>query len=208
MLSGSETTRSVHSNIHAFLVFFAYAVKFENIMWENKDPDAQIKVIDFGLSKKFGYGEKDIMTEGVGTIYTMAPQVLQGVYTSQADLWSVGVISYMLLSSQRPFNGKKRKVVIDKIMRGDYTLSSKDWESISNEAKDFVKKLLELDPEVRSHATSALTHAWVSMKFEGESDKPCQELAKGVKKNLMMYQNSSKLKKIALNVSVAILCVS
>jgi calcium-dependent protein kinase len=61
------------------------------------------------------------MFEGVGTIYTMAPQVLQGLYTSQADLWSVGVISYMLLCGEMPFSGRKRRNVIDKIMRGDYT---------------------------------------------------------------------------------------
>jgi calcium-dependent protein kinase len=53
------------------------------------------------------------MTEGVGTIYTMAPQVLQGIYTSKADLWSVGVISFMLLSSQKPFYHKRRYVVLD-----------------------------------------------------------------------------------------------
>ena len=92
-------------------------MKFENIIFESPHPKAEIKVIDFGLSKKFGNQATGVMHEGVGTLYSMSPQVLQGVYTSQADLWSAGVIIYMLLSSHRPFYSKKRKVMIDKIMR-------------------------------------------------------------------------------------------
>jgi serine/threonine protein kinase len=76
-------------------------------MFESNKPDAQINLIDFGLSKKYGPGEY-YMHEGVGTIYTMAPQVLQGVYTSKADLWSIGVISFMLLSSEKPFFSRER----------------------------------------------------------------------------------------------------
>jgi serine/threonine protein kinase len=79
-------------------------------MFESDKPDAQINLIDFGLSKKYGPNEK-YMREGVGTIYTMAPQVLQGVYTSKADLWSVGVITFMLLSSEKPFYSRNRYVL-------------------------------------------------------------------------------------------------
>jgi serine/threonine protein kinase len=71
-------------------------LKYENILFENKTETAEIKVIDFGLSKKFYAGQPNYMTERVGTIYTMAPQVIQGVYSAQADLWSVGVIAYMV----------------------------------------------------------------------------------------------------------------
>ena len=65
-------------------------------MFESTHPEAEIKVIDFGLSKKY-LPDSPYLSDGVGTIYTMAPQVLQGMYTSQADLWSVGVIAFMLL---------------------------------------------------------------------------------------------------------------
>ena len=98
-------------------------MKFENIILESKREGAEIKVIDFGLSKKFVSNKIGVMHEGVGTLYSMSPQVLQGVYTSQADLWSCGVIIYMLLSSHRPFYSKKRKVMIDKIMRCKYIIS-------------------------------------------------------------------------------------
>lgn len=73
-------------------------LKFENVMFESSSEDAQIKVIDFGLSKKF-LGAPKIMTEKCGTIYTMSPQVLQGVYSFKADLWAVGVMTFMLLVS-------------------------------------------------------------------------------------------------------------
>ena len=89
-----------------FLIYFSI-VKLENIMFESKSPDAEIKVIDFGLSKSFTK-DRSVMTKWVGTLYTMAPQVIQGVYTSQADLWSVGVITYVLLSNSKPFYHTKR----------------------------------------------------------------------------------------------------
>lgn len=76
--------RSFHFVI---LIFLSVAVLFAN-----ESPQAEIKLIDFGLSKMFGHEE---LTDGVGTIYTMAPEVLKGKYTKQADLWSVGVIAYV-----------------------------------------------------------------------------------------------------------------
>ena len=85
-------------------------LKFENIMFESKAPDAEIKVLDFGLSKKFKDGHTGLMTEGVGTIYTMSPQVLEGEYSEKADLWAVGVIAYMLLSNKKPFHSRNRYV--------------------------------------------------------------------------------------------------
>jgi serine/threonine protein kinase len=84
-----------------------HALQFENIMFENRSDQAEIKVIDFGLSKKYLPNDR-FMTEGVGTIYTMAPQVLQGIYTDKVDVWSIGVIIYMLLSNTKPFYHRKR----------------------------------------------------------------------------------------------------
>jgi calcium-dependent protein kinase len=84
-------------------------LKFENVLFVNDSLHAEVKLIDFGLSKV--YGDNPQLTEGVGTIYTMAPEVLKGNYTQSADVWSVGVIAYMLLSSQMPFFGRKRYVL-------------------------------------------------------------------------------------------------
>jgi len=175
-------------------------LKFENIMFENKGEDAEIKVIDFGLSKKFLDKKIGVMHEGVGTLYSMSPQVLQGVYTSQADMWSVGVITYMLLSSHRPFYHKRRKVMIDRIMRVDYTFEKDYWQSISSEAKDMIDQLLVMDPKKRNNADKALKHTWLSNEFNLSDRMADQTTADSVQDNLIHYKDTSALKKIALNV--------
>ena len=176
------------------------AVKFENIMFESKSPDAEIKVIDFGLSKKFVSSKLGIMKEGVGTLYSMAPQVLQQVYTSQADMWSVGVITYMLLSSHRPFYSKKRNVMINKIMRCEYNFEKDYWKPISVEAKDFINKLLVVDPKVRFKAVQAQAHEWMHKEFKIEDRAPTESMAGKVTNVLSAYKNNLPLKKLALNV--------
>ena len=168
-------------------------------MFESNSADAEIKLIDFGLSKKF-LPENRYMTDGVGTIYTMAPQVLQGVYTSQADLWSCGVITFMLLSSQKPFHHKQRGRVIDKIMRAEYSFDGIIWEMISDDAKDFVCNLLLLDPMTRFTAAQALGHCWLHNKFNLNDRRPTNEIMNGVKENLLSFKYTSDLKKVALNV--------
>jgi len=176
-------------------------LKFENIMFENKSATAEIKVIDFGLSKKFATNKLGVMREGVGTLYSMAPQVLQGVYNSQADMWSVGVITYMLLSSHRPFYNKKRKVMIDRIMRCDYTFNKEYWEPISDDAKDFIDRLLVLDPKVRYNAEKAQQHGWMRKEFKLEDR--CDLTGSMVARTntaMHQYKNNPGLKKLALNV--------
>ena len=169
-------------------------------MFESKSPDAEIKVIDFGLSKKFVSSRLGIMKEGVGTLYSMAPQVLQGVYTSQADMWAVGVITYMLLSSHRPFYSKKRAIMIDKIMRCDYNFKKDYWKPISDEAKDFIDKLLVMDPKVRYKAKHSQAHAWMHKEFKIEDRAPTESLTGRVNNILSAYRNNVPLKKLALNV--------
>jgi len=78
----------------------------KNILFETCSPNSEIKIIDFGLSTKIRPGE--IMTDRVGTVYSMAPEVIKRHYTAQVDMWSVGVISYMLLANFKPFYHNKR----------------------------------------------------------------------------------------------------
>jgi calcium-dependent protein kinase len=175
-------------------------LKFENIMFESRSPMAEIQVIDFGLSKKFANQKIGVMREGVGTLYSMAPQVLQGVYTSQADLWSFGVITYMLLSSHRPFYNKRRNIMIDRIMRCDYTFEKDYWKPISSEAKDFISKLLVLDPKIRYNATQAQQHEWLSKEFKLADRIPRESFQTAVADNLLVYKDTAQLKKVALNI--------
>jgi calcium-dependent protein kinase len=203
-------------------------LKFENIMFENKTQDAEVKVIDFGLSKKFMDNRLGTMHEGVGTfvclcslpppsrrpstlhstktsiiegtLYSMSPQVLQGVYTASADLWSCGVITYMLLSSHRPFYHKRRNVMIDRIMRADFSFEKDYWKPISDEAKNFIDQLLVLDPKKRMDAGQALEHIWLSKEFNPSDRVPDQSTSDAIKGSLIYYKNTSPLTKIVLNV--------
>jgi len=108
-------------------------LKYENVLFVNESPKAEVKLIDFGLSKIYGNGgagpgaKSQTLTEGVGTIYTMAPEVLKGSYTKQADVWSVGVIAYMLLSSQMPFYGRKRHHIVEQILGGKYNFRGRQY---------------------------------------------------------------------------------
>jgi len=174
-------------------------LKFENIMFESSSPTAEIKVIDFGLSKKY-LPEAPRMMEGVGTIYTMAPQVLQGLYTSQADLWSVGVIVYMLLCGEMPFAGRKRRHVIDKIMRCDYNFNKVRFKNVSDEAKKFCSELITVDPKVRLNAEEALGHTWITSLNDVEERRPSSQVMEGVTDSLKKFGNYGNFQKLALMV--------
>ena len=130
-------------------------------MFVSKSPDAIVKLIDFGLSKKFS---KDYLKDGVGTIYTMSPEVIRGAYTSKADCWSIGVLLYMLLSSQLPFYGKKRRQVVETIIKAKYNYSGRRWKKVSPEARSLVDALLQIDPEKRPTAEEALHCEWLENK--------------------------------------------
>lgn len=159
----------------------------------------EIKVIDFGLSKKF-IGTPGLMRERVGTIYTMAPQVLQGVYSNKADIWAVGVIAYALCSSSKPFYHRRRRKMIDLIMRADYNYDHKVWETISDDAKEFIDSILVIDPQKRPDASQALKKNWITHVSSLNDERPSEDILKGVEDSLLNYRNTSPLKKLALNV--------
>ena len=134
-------------------------LKYENIMFVSSHPQSDVKIIDFGLSKKYGDNEK--MHDTVGTIYSMSPEVLRGDYSFRSDVWSTGVLLFMLLSSSMPFYGGSRKHVMQKILRGTFAFRGRVWKYISNEAKDFVTDLLAYEPEKRPTAEKALENPWL-----------------------------------------------
>lgn len=157
-------------------------LKMENIMFKNaKREPAEIKIIDFGLSTTYLSEEYKHMTDKVGTVYTMCPQVLQGVYDFKCDLWSVGVITYILLSGSQPFWGpvddlpwsKRRKIMMDRIMRGQYKkMKYGIWDKVSQDAKNFVAALLQVDPKLRPTAAQALNLPWMQ-KICSQRPAPC-----------------------------------
>mmetsp|Transcript_28057 Transcript_28057/g.61129 ORF Transcript_28057/g.61129 Transcript_28057/m.61129 type:complete len:734 (+) Transcript_28057:58-2259(+) len=176
-------------------------LKYENIMFSDKSPTSEVKVIDFGLSKK--YLPTDRLHDGVGTFYSMAPEVIRGDYDSKADLWSIAVIAFMLLSSQMPFYGKDQNVVIKKILSGKYRMLGRSWQKVSEEGKDFVRSLLIRDPNDRPSAGKALRHNWIGQVFSNasthSSDQELEEMENAMA-SIETFADYSKLKKLALMV--------
>ena len=125
---------------------------------------------DFGLSTAYLSDEYKIMSDKVGTLYSMAPQVLEGKYDEKCDLWSVGVVAYLLLSGDRPFWGPpgqmpwsdRRKIMIELIKQCKYSpLTGRMWSDVSDLAKMFVKSLLQMDPMNRPSPKQALQSQWI-----------------------------------------------
>jgi len=173
-------------------------LKYENVMFMSSSPNSDIKIIDFGLSKMFLPDQR--LQEGVGTIYTMAPEVLKSNYTSKADVWSIGVLAYMLLSSQMPFYGRKRREIVKKISKSTYDFKGKRWAAISTQAKDFVKQLLKQDPAERPTAEEARKSLWVNIGESSFSSMRASECMTAVSKSLEHYSSLRTLQKLALMV--------
>jgi serine/threonine protein kinase len=134
-------------------------IKPENILFESKDAHSSIRLIDFGLSRTHSMGD-EMMSNPVGTAYYMSPELLKGQYDRATDMWSVGVVAYILLCGYPPFNGDTDGDIVSAIRRGHYTFVD-GWDGKSVEALDFIKCLLRRDPRRRYTAKDALKHPWL-----------------------------------------------
>ena len=128
-------------------------IKPENIMLTK---DGELKLIDFGLSQRQTGMTK--MKTIAGTPYYMAPEVLDGHYDSKCDIWSLGVILYVFMCGYLPFQGSTRNEVFHKIVNGKYHFNHPEFKVVSDEAKDLIRKLLEVDYKKRYSAAQALQH--------------------------------------------------
>ena len=133
-------------------------LKPENILFETLDSESEIKLIDFGLSRKVFNDEK--MHTILGTPYYVAPEVLQGEYDEKCDIWSIGALTYIMLCGDPPFKGNSNHEIFNKILREDIKFSSKKWEKISDDAKNFVKNCLIKIPDKRPNAIQCLNNLW------------------------------------------------
>ncbi|XP_052174614.1 calcium-dependent protein kinase 20-like [Diospyros lotus] len=169
-------------------------LKPENFLFISKDEESPLKTIDFGLSAFFRPGET--FTDVVGSPYYVAPEVLRKHYGQECDVWSAGVIIYILLSGVPPFWDETEQGIFEQVLKGELDFVSEPWPSISDSAKDLVRKMLLRDPKKRITAHEVLCHPWVQVKGVAP-DKP---LDSAVLSRLKQFSAMNKLKKIAIRV--------
>nr|XP_012320295.1 myosin light chain kinase family member 4 isoform X6 [Aotus nancymaae] len=135
-------------------------LKPENILCVNRDAK-QIKIIDFGLARRYKPREK--LKVNFGTPEFLAPEVVNYDFVSfPTDMWSVGVIAYMLLSGLSPFLGDNDAETLNNILTCRWDLEDEEFQHISDEAKEFISKLLIKEKSWRISASEALKHPWLS----------------------------------------------
>lgn len=169
-------------------------LKPENFLFVNDKEDSPLKTIDFGLSVFFRPGET--FTDVVGSPYYVAPEVLRKLYGQECDVWSAGVIIYILLSGVPPFWDETEQGIFEQVLTGELDFVSEPWPSISESAKDLVRKMLVRDPKKRLTAHEVLCHPWVRIGGEAP-DKP---LDPAVLSRLKQFSAMNKIKKIAIRV--------
>ncbi|CAN0006261.1 unnamed protein product, partial [Laminaria digitata] len=132
-------------------------LKLENVVYESKVQDSDIFIIDYGLSKVCVYTNEELMTDMVGTLYTMAPEVLLGkTYDRSCDMWSIGVMAFLLLSDDMPFDFSSKKRLVKAVELGRYEFSGRRWDHVSGDARDFIRHMMAKEPSGRYTAGQAL----------------------------------------------------
>ena len=173
-------------------------LKPENILVDSfeKDGCLNIKIIDFGTAKIFDKNKSE--NKVIGSAYYIAPEVLACKYNEKCDIWSCGVILYILLTGRPPFGGEDDEI-LQKIKKGKYDLSSDPWPKISKEAKDLIRHMLEMSTVSRISAQKALLHKWFK-KFklrERVTNIHYEKLKKSIE-NIKKFRAENKLQQAAL----------
>jgi calcium-dependent protein kinase len=168
-------------------------LKPENMLLEQDKDLEKLKIVDFGTSLSFDPDRA--LDEKLGTAYYIAPEVIKKSYNEKCDLWSCGVIMYILLSGEPPFNDPKadNEAIMKKVEKGKYDISKGVWKTVSKEAKDLIKKLLIYSPDDRISAEDALKHPWID-EFKVEVDTTA---AGNALNNLKSFRSGQKLKTAA-----------
>lgn len=150
---------SAISHIHSLGIVHR-DLKPDNILYENKNSDSEIKIIDFGVSRQY-FKVNDDLNSIVGTPYYVAPEVLSGKYDKKVDIWSIGIIMFVLMTGYPPFNGKSKTDLFEKIKTKDLPYpQKKDKSFYTPSAVNFLTLLTKKDPSSRPSASELLNDKW------------------------------------------------
>lgn len=157
--------------VHQLLLAVAYLhshelahrdIKLDNLAFDQQSVESTVKLLDFGLAKRYDAGCSPNMWTTVGTARYVSPQVLEGAYDESCDVWSSGIVAFGLLSGCAPFGGETDEEVVAKVRAGVFTFWESDWEGVSKDAKDVVMQMLTYDARNRPCAEELLKHRWFS----------------------------------------------
>ena len=170
-------------------------LKPENILFESDDSNSNIKLVDFGFAEVFN--PKKGLKEVLGTPLFIAPEIISGKnYNSKADIWSLGIVTYFLLSGNPPFDGDDRDELFAAIKLAKFEFSAKIWEYISEDWKDFIRKCLTKESKSRPSAEDLLSHTWITDTPKSEIDA---DIARECLDNLTDYSNHNRFQQGIVN---------
>ena len=170
-------------------------LKLENFLFETDHEDSELILIDFGLSQN--YYPNEVILNPVGTPYYVAPEVLSGAYSNKCDIWSLGVIAYMLVSGTPPFYGKSDNETLIAVKKGTLKFPEKLFDNISLEGKDFIKLCLNRSVTHRPSGEQLLNHPWFTdLNDEAHAVSP----SLSIMTRLVLYNERSMLTKVCMEV--------
>ena len=185
------------SHIHGLYIVHR-DLKPENFLFASRDPGAEIKIIDFGMSIK---NQASDLTTLVGTPYYLAPEVLRGKYGKECDVWSLGVVMYLMLCGTQPFEGNDMRTIFAKISKGEFDFESAQWAGISEAAKDLIRKMMSVNPTRRITVVDAMRHPWFAIQHEDAT----RVVSKEVLQSLKRYKAPKKIQQEAMKVIIKFL---
>ena len=166
-------------------------LKPENLLYFDKSENSPIKVIDFGMSKRFDHNK--LMSEKVGTAYYISPEVIKGKYDEKCDIWSAGVILYILICGYPCFNGEDDREILIAIQKGKIRFPSPEWDDVSDDVKNLILRMC-CPPEKRLNAEEVLNESWVKDNALDSSKNTIPKNINGFKE----YARSNKFRKAVL----------
>lgn len=170
-------------------------IKLENFLYESPDSD-HLKLIDFGFSKLWSPDTR--MKMSCGTLAYVAPEVLNKNYTSQCDMWSLGVVIFILLVGYMPFAGSESNQM-QNIQRGNYTWKEPLWRKISEDGQSFIKGMLTVDPKARLTCEQALAHTWIADRAVKLERSDSSGLDEELVQSLISYSEASKFRRACMS---------